>query len=91
MQINNAFVLREIYGQYLLIPTHSNEAGDEIISLNEVGAYIWKLASNGLPKEEIVNQLNRSYCLEKGSVEESAIISFIEALCERSLLYEQEA
>lgn len=91
MQTNNAFVLREIFGKYLLIPTRFNEVGNEIISLNEIGSIIWKLASTGLQKEEIIKRIDIMYCLENGSVEESAVDAFIDTLCEKSLLYNKEA
>lgn len=90
MRINDAFILRKIYGQFLLVPVRTNEAGEELISLNEVGACIWELAAQGLSEEEIITRINELYNLDEGSVEEKATASFIEILCKRSLLYREE-
>lgn len=90
MKNNSSFVLRKIYDQFLLFPVRSNEVGNELISINEVGADIWALAAEGRTEKEIVDQIEKMYGVEKGSVEEEAILSFIFTLCEQKLLWRQE-
>lgn len=87
MRINDGFVMRRIYGQCLLFPVCANEAGDELIFLNDVGADIWEHAVRGESEEDIVAAILQSYELEPGSVEEESIRIFISMLCERKLLY----
>ena len=87
MNINKAFVLRNIYNKYLLMPVHSNEAGNDLIYLNEIGAKIWELASIGLSEEEVIIQLMEEYDISEDSIEKQSINAFIEELCERKLLY----
>lgn len=42
MKINNQFVLREIAGEYMLIPVGEQAINvNGIIGLNKVGAFIW--------------------------------------------------
>ena len=43
MKIKGDFILREVVGEYVLIPVHETALHfDFIISLNAVGAKIWK-------------------------------------------------
>lgn len=90
MKANDHFVLRSIYGQHLLFPVSKNTVGNELISLNEVGADIWKCASKGLSEQEIISNIGEIYSLESGSAEERAVEAFIKALCEKGLLYRTE-
>lgn len=70
MKVNDHFVLRSIYGQHLLFPVSKNAVGNELISLNEVGADIWKCASKGLPEQEIISDIDaifrKRFCRGKG-------------------------
>ena len=90
MKHNDGFVLRKIYDQFLLFPVRANEVGNELISINEVGADIWILASEGRKAKDIIAQIEKMYGIECGSVEEEAILSFVIALCEQKLLYRDE-
>lgn len=90
MKNNDGFVLRKIYDQFLLFPVHANEVGNELISINEVGADIWVLASEGRTEKDIIARIEEMYSVEAGSVEEEAILSFVSALCEQKLLYRDE-
>lgn len=89
MKVNNCFVLRTIYGKHLLFPTRANEVGNELISLNEVGADIWNLAVMGLTEDQIISHLVKIYNLEVNSVEENSIRLFIASLCEQKLLFRE--
>lgn len=90
MKVNDNFVLRKIYGEFLLFPVRANEAGDELVSLNEVGADVWELAQKGLTETEIIASIVKIYGLEEHSVEEESVRIFISALCEQKLLYREE-
>ena len=90
MKVNSNFVLRNIYGEHLLIPVRANNVGDEIIAFNEVGADIWKLAEQRLSENDIIHNMLQSYGLEENSVEEMAIQSFVDELFDRGLLFREE-
>ena len=90
MKNNSGFILRKIYNQYLLFPVRANEVGNELISLNEVGADIWNLALDGKTEKDIIVQIKKIYGIESGSVEEEAIVSFVDTLCEQKLLHRHE-
>lgn len=87
MKTNDSFILRKIYGQYLLFPVRANEVGNDLIALNAVGADIWELAFDGLSEDDIVDNLARTYQLEADSIELESVKTFIDALCAQKLLY----
>lgn len=90
MKINDHFILRSIYGQHLLFPISRNEAGNELVALNEVGADIWKAALDEQTESEIIANIDALYGLNSGSIEEEAVRKFIETLCDHKLLYRTE-
>ena len=62
MKLKQEFVLREIAGDYVLIPVMKQE--DEfkgIISLNETGAYIWKKLEENKDTDEIIKDMLDDY------------------------------
>lgn len=62
MKLKQEFVLREIAGDYVLIPVMKQE--DEfkgIISLNETGVYIWKKLEENKDTDEIIKDMLDDY------------------------------
>ena len=86
MRINENLIYREIYGKKLLIPFRRSGAGTDPIFLNDTGAEIWKLAKDGLSKEQAVDYIITEYDLEHGSVEDDAIRVFIDELISRNII-----
>lgn len=86
MKVNPNFVLRDIYGKYILMPIRKNDASDDPIFLNGVAADIWKIAETNMSPDEIVTEISRKYELQKDSMEEAAVIRFMGLLKEQKLL-----
>lgn len=62
MKLNQEFVLREIAGDYILIPIASaDDVFNGVITLNDTGAFIWKQIEDGKNIEDIVNALQNEY------------------------------
>jgi len=60
--MKNNFLLREIAGEFLLIPLgDSSKQFNSIITMNETGAFIWRLLENGMPVQEIAEALTKDY------------------------------
>ena len=60
------FVLREIAGDLLLVPTGKTALDlNGMLTLNEVGGEIWKLLDEVETEEEIVDRLEQVYNVEK--------------------------
>lgn len=62
MKLKQNYALREVAGDLLLVP--QGKAGvnfNQMLTLNEVGAEIWKLLPQVDSEEEIVNRLLQEY------------------------------
>lgn len=60
------FVLREIAGDLLLVPTGKTALDlNGMLTLNEVGGEIWKMLDAVNSEEEIVDRLLQDYDVEK--------------------------
>ncbi len=66
MKIKKDFVMREIDGEYLLIPANATALEfNGIITVNEVGAFIWKQLSSCETKEDIVKAILQEYDVDE--------------------------
>ena len=88
MTCNPNFVLREIYGQSLLMPFHRNEIGNEPIHLNDVAAVIWRKAGESGTVNELLDSVTALYQLTPGSAEQGAVGQFIGQLLQMKLIAE---
>jgi len=62
MNVKREFVLREIAGDLLLVPTGKTALDlNGMLTLNEVGAEIWRMLPEVKDEEEIVQRLLRDY------------------------------
>ena len=86
MKINDSFVLRDIYGKNILMPIRANNTSNDPILLNEIAAYIWKTASDGLRVEEIIKDIAKCYNLKSESSELIAVKNFIQQTISMGLL-----
>ena len=88
MRVNPDFVLRNIYGKYILMPVRKNDASDDPVVLNSVAADIWQSAEQGKAFEKIVQAVSSKYELQKDSMEEASVKQFINLLIAQKLLIE---
>ena len=66
MELKREFVLREIAGDTLLIPTGKTALDlNGMLTLNELGAEIWRLLPQAANDEEIVRRLLAEYEVEE--------------------------
>ena len=86
MKCNPNFVLREVYGQVLLMPVHRNGIGNEPIHLNNVAAMIWKKAEDCETIDELLATISDLYELTSDSVEQHAVRQFIDQLIQMTLI-----
>ena len=60
--MKNNFLLREIAGEFLLIPLgSSSKQFNSIITMNETGAFIWRLLEKGMSVQEVAKALTEDY------------------------------
>ncbi len=66
MKLKHEFIVREIMGEYVLVP-----AGDSaltfggMITTSEVGAFLIALMKNDVTEEELINKLMDEYEVDK--------------------------
>jgi hypothetical protein len=86
MKISNEFVLREIEGDYIIVPTGKEALEfNGIITVNEVGVLIWNLLQEETTFEKIVQQILEEYDAEESEVRED-VREFLEHLITEGIL-----
>ncbi len=86
MKISNEFVLREIEGDYIIVPTGKEALEfNGIITVNEVGVLIWNLLQEETTFEKIVQQILEEYDAEESEVQED-VREFLEHLITEGIL-----
>lgn len=62
MKIANDFILREIAGEYIIVPTGSTALNfNGLITVNEVGLFLWKKLEQGVTREELLAGVLEEY------------------------------
>ena len=88
MRIKKEFVLREIAGDYVIIPTGKTVLEfNGLITVNEVGVSIWKMLQEEVTFDQIVQNILEEYDVEE-SVATKDVHDFVTVLRERSLINE---
>lgn len=86
MRVTKDMVLREIAGEYVLIPT--GEAAKKlygIISLTESGKLLWETLAQDCTEEELVETILKTYEVDRQTAS-ADVKRFIEKLTRENLL-----
>ena len=86
MKTNDAFILRNIYGKYILMPIRSNQTSNDPILLNEIAASIWNEAMEGIEIKNLISNIAQAYNLLENSSELLAVKQFIDQMVTMELL-----
>lgn len=71
MKLKKGFVLREVCGDYMVVPVGTASIDyKSVIRLNETGAFIWRLISDGQTDDEIVEKITASYDIDENTARE---------------------
>ena len=90
MRIDKEFVLREIAGDYIAVPTGKTALDfNGLITLNEVGVSIWNLLMEDVTQEEIVQGILEEYDVDEKVARED-VQDFLDTLCEKGILVRDE-
>ena len=66
MRINKVFVLREIAGDYIIIPTGKTVLEfNGLITVNEVGVSLWNMLQNEVTEDDLVKGILDEYDVEE--------------------------
>lgn len=87
MKIKSGFLLKEIAGSFVVVPVGQDLVDfSSMVTINETGAFLWKLIENGSSAEEMCQKLLSEY---EGISKEDAlndINDFVNALKENNIL-----
>lgn len=80
MKIKDGYLLREVAGSNIVVPVGEGAIDfSGVITLNEVGAFIWKILEKGASREDILEKMLSEYDVDKETAEKD-IEEYISAL-----------
>ena len=90
MKIGNIFVLREIAGEYIIIPTGRTALEfNGLITVNEVGMELWKMLQEDVTFDDLLNGILEEYDVDENAARED-IQEFLDRLVKGGILTEDE-
>ena len=90
MKIQKEFVLREIAGDYVIIPTGKTALTfNGLITVNEVGAELWKMLQSDVTFEDLTKGILEIYDVDEETVKED-IREFLDTLEKGGVLDTEE-
>lgn len=86
MKVEKEFVLREIAGDYVIIPTGKTVLSfNGLITVNEIGAFLWNHLQNDVTVEELVKYVLDEYEVDEETARED-ILEFLDTLADGGIL-----
>lgn len=85
MKLKDGFVLRQVAGEYVAIPSGDEVDLDKMITLNETGAFLWERLSADITQETLVDALLAEYEVDRDTAAQ-CVDAFIEKLKEYECL-----
>ena len=89
MRVDKEFVLREIAGDYIIIPTGKTVLEfNGLITVNEVGVSLWNMLQNEVTLDDLVQGILDEYDVEEDTRED--IQEFLDTLIAGGILTKDE-
>ena len=90
MKITREYILREIAGDYIIIPTGKTVLDfNGLITLNEVGVSLWKMLQNEVTFDDLLQGVLDEYDVEPAVARED-IQEFLDQLVNRGIIEAEE-
>lgn len=90
MQIKKDFILRDIAGDHIIIPTGQTALEfNGLISVNEVGVSLWKMLQEDVGLDDLVHGILDEYEVEE-EVARDDILEFLKVLVSHGILTKEE-
>ena len=90
MKIDKNFVLREIAGEYIIIPTGRTALEfNGLITVNEVGMELWKMLQEDVTFDDLLNGILEEYDVDENAARED-IQEFLDRLVKGGILTEDD-
>ncbi len=86
MKIDKEFILREIAGDYVIIPTGTTTLEfNGLITVNELGAFIWERLQEETTEEKLIEAIVEEYEVDEETAE-ADLKEFLDILKECRIL-----
>lgn len=86
MKIEKEFILREIAGDYVIVPTGKTALEfNGLITVNELGAFIWKKLQQEVTEDELIQVILEEYEVDEETARHD-VEEFLNKLTECKIL-----
>ena len=85
MKLKDGFILREIAGQTVVVPTMGDLDLNMMITLNDTGAFLWERLQEDVSEDELVCALLQEYDVDEATARRS-VAAFVGNLKENGFL-----
>ena len=85
MKLKEGFVLQDVAGETVVLPTGENLDMNMMITLNSTARFLWELMEKETTKEELVDALLGEYGIDRGTAQ-LCVDNFVEKLIENDFL-----
>lgn len=86
MKIKKKYILRDIAGEHILIPVGDTALTfNGLITLNEVGLFLWEKLQNDITKDDLLKEVLSEYDVDKQTALQD-IEEFLESLMEKGII-----
>ncbi len=85
MKLKDGFVLRQVAGEYVAIPSGSGVNLDRMITLNQTGAFLWGKMEEETTEQALVEALLEEYDVDSQTAQ-TCVSEFVKKLDSYELL-----
>lgn len=85
MKLKEGFILQEVAGETVVLPTGDNLDMNMMITLNGTASFLWKLLEEETTKDALVEALLAEYGIDRGTAQK-CVDNFVEKLVENEFL-----
>ena len=79
LKLKDGFILRQIAGETMVIPSGAELDLNMMITLNETGCFLWERLQNGTTEEALVAALLEEYDVDEATARKQ-VVKFVEKL-----------
>lgn len=88
MRISDKFILRQIAGEYIIIPTGQTTLKfNGMITVNEQGAFLWEALKEEITEDALVEAVLAEYDTDRKTAQ-ADVAEFLEVLRQKRILNE---
>ncbi len=88
MRISDQFILRQIAGEYIIIPTGQTTLKfNGMITVNEQGAFLWEALKEEITEDALVDAVLAEYDTDRQTAQ-ADVAEFLEVLRQKRILNE---